>query len=34
MAEKYVYGPIKLAVTDGMTRADLEIYRIDHFRPS
>ena len=34
MAEKYVYGPIKLAVPDGMTRADLEFYRIDHFRPS
>jgi hypothetical protein len=34
MAEKYVFGPIELAVDPGFTRADLEFYRIDHFRPS
>jgi hypothetical protein len=34
MAEKYVFGPIELAVDPEFSRADLEFYRIDHFRPS
>jgi hypothetical protein len=34
MAERHVYGPIEFTVSDAMTRADLEFYGIDHFRPS
>ena len=34
MAEKHVFGPIEVRVPERMARADLELYRIDHFRPS
>jgi hypothetical protein len=34
MAEKHVFGPIELRVPERLSRADLELYRIDHFRPS
>jgi hypothetical protein len=34
MAEKHVFGPIALTLPEDLTRADLEFYRIDHFRPS
>jgi hypothetical protein len=29
-----VYGPIAHATTDALARADLEFYRINHYRPS
>jgi hypothetical protein len=32
--EKHVFGPIPLKVPGRLSRADLEFYRIDHFRPS
>lgn len=34
MAERHVFGPIELAVDPDFSRADLEFYGIDHFRPS
>jgi hypothetical protein len=34
MPEKHVFGPIELSVDPKFTRADLEFYGIDHFRPS
>ena len=34
MPEKHVFGPIPLTVPERLTRADLEFYGIDHFRPS
>jgi hypothetical protein len=34
MVEKHVFGPIPLDVSPTFSRADLEVYRIDHFRPS
>jgi hypothetical protein len=34
MGEKHVFGPIELAVDPEFSRADLEFYGIDHFRPS
>lgn len=34
MAEKHVFGPIEPMVPEGLTRAELEFYRIDHYRPS
>lgn len=34
MVEKYEFGPIDLAVDPEFSRADLEFYGIDHFRPS
>jgi hypothetical protein len=32
--EKYVFGPIRLPAATDFTRADLELYRLNHFRPS
>lgn len=34
MHEKYQYGPFRVDTTVPFTRADLEFYRINHFRPS
>jgi hypothetical protein len=34
MPEKQIFGPIELDVPEDLIRADLEFYRIDHFRPS
>jgi hypothetical protein len=34
MAEKHVFGPIKHGAPVTFSRADLEFYRINHFRPS
>jgi hypothetical protein len=34
MREKQVFGPVDVEITPGFTRADLEFYRINHFRPS
>ena len=34
MAEKHVYGPFDHGVVDDFTRADIEFYGINHFRPS
>lgn len=34
MPEKQVFGPIEIEVPEDLARADLEFYRIDHFRPS
>jgi len=34
MAERQVFGPIELVARAEFTRADLEFYGIDHFRPS
>ena len=32
--EKYVFGPVRLAIGMDFSRADLELYRINHFCPS
>jgi hypothetical protein len=32
--ERHVYGPFELDVAADLARADLEVYRINHFRPS
>ncbi|MEP6599388.1 MAG: hypothetical protein ABJB98_08085 [Actinomycetota bacterium] len=34
MAELHTFGPITHGATAGFTRADLEFYGINHFRPS
>jgi hypothetical protein len=34
MVEKRVFGPIRHGATPSLQRADLEFYRINHFRPS
>jgi hypothetical protein len=34
MIEKHVFGPVPVDVPTDLSRADLEFYRIDHFRPS
>ena len=34
MIERYVYGPFAHGASSSMTRADLEFYGINHFRPS
>ncbi len=34
MAEKHVFGPVAVDVPLDLSRADLELYGIDHFRPS
>ena len=34
MIERYVFGPVPNTLTETMTRADLEFYGINHFRPS
>lgn len=34
MVEKHVYGPFRHGAGRAFRRADLEIYRINHFRPS
>jgi hypothetical protein len=34
MPELHVFGPIPLKVPEGLTRADIEFYGIDHFRPT
>jgi hypothetical protein len=32
--EKYVFGPVSVPADTGFSRADLELYRINHFCPS
>ena len=34
MREKHVFGPVHVDVPPDLSRADLELYGIDHFRPS
>ena len=34
MIERYVFGPVRHDATASMSRADLEFYGINHFRPS
>jgi hypothetical protein len=34
MAEKHVFGPVAVPLEAGMSRADLELYGVDHFCPS
>lgn len=34
MVEKHVYGPFRHGAGRAFVRADLEVYRINHFRPS
>src|SRR4051794_11747991 len=34
LVERYVYGPVRLAGVTSFRRADLEVYGINHFRPS
>ena|SRR5436190_11517303 len=34
MPEKHVFGPISHSATAALARADLEFYRINHYRPS
>ena len=34
MIEKYVFGPVAYERPAEFSRADLEFYGIDHFRPS
>jgi hypothetical protein len=34
VVERYVYGPVQLAGGSSFQRADLEVYGINHFRPS
>jgi hypothetical protein len=34
MVEKHVFGPFPHGITRSFTRADLEIFGIDHYRPS
>jgi hypothetical protein len=32
--EKYVFGPVHVEAAMDFSRADLELYRVNHFRPS
>lgn len=34
MIERYVYGPVRHEASPSMSRADLEFYGVNHFRPS
>ena len=34
MIERYVFGPVRHDASPAMSRADLEFYGINHFRPS
>ncbi len=34
MIERYVFGPVRHDAQPSMSRADLEFYRVNHFRPS